>query len=49
MQIIPPPDMGQKYRSSKFIYNKIMEVEKKRGPERTFDADTLRNRQPPYG
>ena len=25
------PDMGQKYRSSKFIYNKIMEVEKKEG------------------
>lgn len=25
------PDMGQKYRSSKFIYDKIMEVEKKEG------------------
>ena len=25
------PTMGQKYRSSKFIYNKIMEVEKKEG------------------
>lgn len=25
------PDMGVKYRSSKFIYNKIMEVEKKEG------------------
>ena len=25
------PDMGQKYRSSKFIYDKIMEIEKKEG------------------
>ena len=42
------PDMGQKYRSSKFIYDKIMEVEKKRRSERTPNADALRNGRPPH-